>query len=303
MNIPFLVFPITMHEYKIEGEIVFQPAKFRLLHNEKEIKLSQKETEVLFLFCQNTQRVVERTVFLHQIWDDREGGDISLNKSVLTLRRKFESLGYLNGIDTIPRVGYMFRLDTAITEIIVPDLDSDYIHGNDRPTPISQEQGRTYHKGMVWLFFVLIGTLPFLIYKIHEIYVNPEKQTLLYKIAFENNLLKIIELADRQEAVNYKKFVALLPLNKKLTISVSNLAISFIENRYGDNTWSKVFILDQKNNIQAQLACIANYINKASTTPTKKYDAQEHPPPLSSMHHPFIRNGFIVHAWVKKQTT
>lgn len=277
-----------MTEYKIEDTITFQPAKFRLFKNDKEIKLSQKESEVLALLCKNTQHVVERKVFLHNIWGNREGGDISLNQSVLTLRRKFESLGYLNGIDTIPRIGYMFRLKTITIEVKISDRKDGPRHNMESATSPLLDQRHIaespYKRVMLTLLFVLMGILPFFLFKIHNAYVNNEQRALSYRKAYENKFVTILELADLKHMVNYKDFLSLLPLNKKMQISISNLAISFIEETDGNQMWSNVFILDQKNNINTQLICIAKYLQQIPTV-TEKDDtmfffasASEHGP-------------------------
>ncbi|MGL5390945.1 MAG: winged helix-turn-helix domain-containing protein [Shewanella sp.] len=108
-----------MIEYQIENAIVFQPARFRLVYNEIEKKLSKTETKVLLLLCKYALNVVERGVFLRDIWDDREGSDANLNKSVLNLRRKFQILGYVSSIETVPRVGYMLRLNAFAIEAMM----------------------------------------------------------------------------------------------------------------------------------------------------------------------------------------
>ncbi|MFQ1931674.1 transcriptional regulator [Aeromonas veronii] len=266
MKIPFSVLFITMHEYKIEGAIVFQSVKFRLLHNEKEIKLSQKETEVLFLLCQNAQHVVERKVFLHEIWDNREGGDISLNKSVLTLRRKLESLGYLNGIDTIPRVGYMLRLNALAIEVVAPELELV----NEQPeitSHLSAEEKKPsarYKRSLPYLFLMVAGFLSFLLYQLYVLYIGKEASPLAYKTAYESPSLTIIEMADLNQSVNYPEFISRLPPNKRMQFSISNSAISLIQENTDHQSWPRIFIKDPNTNINTQLTCIANYIKNTS---------------------------------------
>ncbi|OXX34397.1 winged helix-turn-helix domain-containing protein, partial [Vibrio sp. V14_P6S14T42] len=98
-------------QYKHSDKFIFEPETFRLILETKELKLSHKESAVLEQLCSNAMRVVERRTLLTQIWGDRESSDISLNKNILLLRRKFESIGIKNAIDTVPRVGYILKLD------------------------------------------------------------------------------------------------------------------------------------------------------------------------------------------------
>ncbi|HFG1639978.1 TPA: transcriptional regulator, partial [Vibrio cholerae] len=103
-------------KYKYSDVFTFDPETFRIIIDSKEIKckeikLSQNECAVLELLCSNAMRVVERNLMLSEIWRGSESSDISLNKSILLLRRKFESIGIKNSIDTVPRVGYILKLD------------------------------------------------------------------------------------------------------------------------------------------------------------------------------------------------
>lgn len=255
-------------EYKIEDVILFQPAKFRLLYNEKEIQLSQKEAEVLQLLCKHAQHVVERKIFLHEIWDNREGGGISLNKCVLTLRRKFESLGYLDGINTIPRIGYMFRLNIAAIDVVTPELDGDTVKGINSPySPLPQKRKTTvlrYECRPLYLFFILVGLLPFLFYKIDSFNMSEKANVISYKKAYGSPSLNIIEMANLHHKINYAEFISRLPSNKNMLVSISNTAISLIGDNNGSQSWSNVFILDPNTNINIQLTCIADYIGETS---------------------------------------
>lgn len=98
-------------QYKYADKFIFEPETFRLILKTKEIKLSHKESSVLALLCMNANKVVDRRTMLTEIWGDRESSDISLNKNILLLRRKFESIGIKNAIDTIPRIGYILKLE------------------------------------------------------------------------------------------------------------------------------------------------------------------------------------------------
>ncbi|MDR6997450.1 DNA-binding winged helix-turn-helix (wHTH) protein [Aeromonas salmonicida] len=97
--------------YIINNNITFESKRYRLVINNKEITLSQKETELLEMLCISSLAVVERNHLLQSIWGSSESADIGLNKNILMLRRKFESIGINNAIKTIPRIGYMLLLE------------------------------------------------------------------------------------------------------------------------------------------------------------------------------------------------
>ncbi|MGL6562903.1 winged helix-turn-helix domain-containing protein [Aeromonas hydrophila] len=97
--------------YIINNNITFESKRYRLVINNKEITLSQKETELLEMLCISSLAVVERNQLLQSIWGSSESADIGLNKNILMLRRKFESIGINNAIKTIPRIGYMLLLE------------------------------------------------------------------------------------------------------------------------------------------------------------------------------------------------
>ncbi len=97
-------------QYKHSDTFIFEPETFRLVLETKEIKLSLKESAVLQKLCEDSMRVVDRRAMLTDIWGDSESSDISLNKTILQLRRKFESIGLNGVIDTVPRVGYILKI-------------------------------------------------------------------------------------------------------------------------------------------------------------------------------------------------
>ncbi|MDM5074116.1 winged helix-turn-helix domain-containing protein, partial [Aeromonas bestiarum] len=94
--------------YKIAEEIFFSAAIFRLSKGEKDIKLSNKEAELLEMLCDEAGSVIPRNILQEALWPNQDNTDTNLNRQILSLRRKLESFGLLNSIDTIPRVGYIF---------------------------------------------------------------------------------------------------------------------------------------------------------------------------------------------------
>lgn len=110
-----------MNEHYVIGDsFILEPDRYRLLSHDKETPLSQKETELLVLLCVSSLSVVERNYLLDSIWKNSESGDIGLNKNILMLRRKFESLGIKNAIQTVPRIGYMLLLEAKVVTVDNP---------------------------------------------------------------------------------------------------------------------------------------------------------------------------------------
>jgi DNA-binding winged helix-turn-helix (wHTH) protein len=267
-----------MVEYNIEGVLLFQPASFRFFYHEKEIQLSQKETEVLQLLCRHQQQVVERKRFMQEVWGDKEGADTSLNKSILTLRRKFESLGYLDAINTVPRVGYMLRLNALAIEVATAEQES----AAEQPEITSQvpadfpaegKKPSTRHKrSLPYLTVIVAGLLSVLLYRLYALYIGKEASPLAYKTAYKSPSLTILEMADLKQSVNYQTFISRLPSDHRMLVSISNTAISLLDHRNGPQSWVKVFIKDPNININNQLACIADYITEHSSVADKDAD-------------------------------
>src|SRR5512133_196502 len=100
---------------------VFGPFRFdrdeRLLSREgKQVPLSPKLTETLFLLVQNAGHLVNKEELMKRVWPDAFVEDGNLNKNISVLRK---TLGHWNGgqeyIETIPKGGYRFV--GAVTEI------------------------------------------------------------------------------------------------------------------------------------------------------------------------------------------
>lgn len=110
---------------------VLQCERYSLVKSCREVQLSHKEAEVLKILCTNSLSVVERGEFLESVWGGSESGDIGLNKSILMLRRKFESLGITKSIQTVPRIGYMLLLESK-EEIAEDILKKDLVREGEK---------------------------------------------------------------------------------------------------------------------------------------------------------------------------
>ncbi|WP_181364314.1 winged helix-turn-helix domain-containing protein, partial [Aeromonas sp. HMWF016] len=100
----------THLKFIIDSQITFLPHLFQISTESHVVQLSQKETALLELLCATPTAPVERSTIIKEIWNDQAASDIGLNKAILGLRRKFESLGARDAIRTIPRVGYVLNV-------------------------------------------------------------------------------------------------------------------------------------------------------------------------------------------------
>ena len=91
--------------YKIAEDIFFSAAIFRISKGDKDIKLSNKEAELLEMLCDEAGTVIPRSKLQDALWPNQDNTDTNLNRQILSLRRKLESFGLMDAIDTIPRVG------------------------------------------------------------------------------------------------------------------------------------------------------------------------------------------------------
>lgn len=75
-------------------------------------RLSKMEVEVLKVLCVHAGKTVTRQFLFEEAWVNNTGNNGHLNRVILLLRRKFESLGAHEIIKTIPRVGYSIERAT-----------------------------------------------------------------------------------------------------------------------------------------------------------------------------------------------
>ncbi|ATL98239.1 hypothetical protein CK910_06850 [Aeromonas sp. CA23] len=108
--------------YLLGDTLVFTPALYLVSKHDpsqpREIQLSQKESQLLDYLCQRPGQVAARTDIIAELWNDSESSDVGLNKNILMIRRKLESLGAAQAIRTVPRVGY--TLELTVTDATEP---------------------------------------------------------------------------------------------------------------------------------------------------------------------------------------
>jgi two-component system response regulator MprA len=105
--------PLRSHGVNDDGEVlwladvVLDRRTREVRRSGRQIKLTQTEFNLLALFLQHPDRVLERPQIFLQVWGfDFAAGSNTLNVHVRNLRLK---LGSPQLIETVPRVGYMLR--------------------------------------------------------------------------------------------------------------------------------------------------------------------------------------------------
>lgn len=100
-----LLMPASTREYTI-GRLKFFPSENRLLKDDEEIILTQKETSLLHFFCEHANKVLRREDILNYVWGKN---DYFLGRSMdvyVTRLRKLLKKEEDVFIETIPQAGY-----------------------------------------------------------------------------------------------------------------------------------------------------------------------------------------------------
>ncbi|WP_265435884.1 winged helix-turn-helix domain-containing protein, partial [Aeromonas media] len=106
-----------MARYVIARKITFNPHLYTLGNTDgHDLRLSSKESEVLELLCQHQATTVTRQFLFEHAWPNGSGTDGHLNRIILLLRRKFDVLGEVDAIKTVPKVGYILADAVAFIE-------------------------------------------------------------------------------------------------------------------------------------------------------------------------------------------
>jgi DNA-binding response OmpR family regulator len=93
------------------GNVVLDAGSRRVMVREREVGLTPKEFELLFLLMKHPGRVLERNVLLDRVWgEDFRGDPQTLHVHIRWLREKIEAHpGRPQHIETVHGVGYRFR--------------------------------------------------------------------------------------------------------------------------------------------------------------------------------------------------
>jgi DNA-binding response OmpR family regulator len=102
--------PFVQKEFKL-GSITFSPGLYELHIRDTTIKLSNREAQVLTIFCQNKNQVVSRQELLLKIWgDDSFFNSRTLDVYVRKLREYLSSENKIE-IITLKGKGYHIRVE------------------------------------------------------------------------------------------------------------------------------------------------------------------------------------------------
>lgn len=251
---------------------IFDPGSYKLtqMSRNKEIRLSYKEASVLALLCMNAQQVVRRDFLLTEIWHDGVGCDSNLNKSILRLRRKFESIGLLDAISTVPRVGYMLSLPV---ERVYINAEQSFL--DEKIDTVSKETLINTSRASGIASFLKKNTLiVFLLFVLFAILLIPN-----YNGNFKNSVVvdKIIPIRtlgkkndgryvfytnDIDSPTQYIYFESLIDKSKLFYVLLSRRALSYVDVDVKTGlTLQKIFFIDRNQDIKLQLNCIAKHIN------------------------------------------
>ncbi|EOX4359850.1 transcriptional regulator [Vibrio cholerae] len=272
-------------QYKHSDTFIFEPETFRLVLETKEIKLSHKESAVLQQLCENAMRVVDRRTMLTDIWGDSESSDISLNKTILQLRRKFESIGISSAIDTIPRVGYMLKLPIEILqgdllahrEEILEEHTEDLREESTEITASTTKHHALKRGKLVIATAVTLLTFLFAFITVKLGLLASDSQQAKPDILIDkpNNQEqgRTLLYAENVSESDHDKYMALSKyVNENLSYYAiaSKSALSFINlDTKRNKIWQKTFLMDPNREISTQVKCIANYINDYKAQPIK----------------------------------
>ena len=96
--------------FQIEG-LTYYPERLEMEHDEKKEYVTKKEGELVELLVEAYPNIVTREAILNKLWDNENFvDDNTLSVNVTRLRRKFQDLGFENGIITIRGKGYRLSL-------------------------------------------------------------------------------------------------------------------------------------------------------------------------------------------------
>ncbi|WP_378080779.1 transcriptional regulator [Aeromonas bestiarum] len=251
--------------YKIAEEIFFSAAIFRLSKGEKDIKLSNKEAELLEMLCDEAGSVIPRNILQEALWPNQDNTDTNLNRQILSLRRKLESFGLLNSIDTIPRVGYIFCAPIEVTgeaENTEVRAETPAASPRARRQYSRRKYDRYFNPKRIMLFALLIVVVASL-------------AAFIYHYSNENTLRTInlghVSLYTTSETENALKLKidTLAPLVKRVphyedervSILIGKEAISYfsIDNKNKELS-ENIFLLRSGHSIAEELQCVMTTI-------------------------------------------
>ncbi|WP_323083775.1 winged helix-turn-helix domain-containing protein, partial [Aeromonas jandaei] len=240
--------------YRINDVTIFIPSLCKLQAAEKEIKLSNKEAELLDRLCQKAGSIVLRHELLELLWPRQDSANASLNRVVSSLRRKFDALGHGNVVETFPRVGYLVSAD-----IVIISQDEYQQENNDIQTHFTEKRHLFY--GWTTAIITAFSIFTFLLTdnKSHQP-VLPElisehiKSTSVYivKDSFKDEKSIIMDtLKHISKSIHLQ--------DNHLSLLIGKKTISYISmNNKNKNTINRVYLIKDNQSIHEQISCITN---------------------------------------------
>ncbi|WP_421205573.1 winged helix-turn-helix domain-containing protein [Aeromonas sp. 601027] len=272
--------------YHIGDDITFIPSRYCLVKERgdatREVHLSQKECQLLEFFCEHPQQVMSREEFISALWNNSESSDAGLNKNILMIRRKLESLGVMDSIRTVPRVGYMMDLTILKEELIIDDAPDTVTHDAlvgelvdetdtgrdlfDEPPLLQPAWHRSrviLKRGiMVSLLLGLLGLLVlagwFLLAEEESLPYLTKKITtrhgIIYRVDGANPPISsaTLEMIDKASAQSAES---------EYRMMIADHLISLVSYEGDRPLWEKVYFVQHDASLEPQLRCIAQHLS------------------------------------------
>ena len=105
-----MLIPQTHSEIKI-GKMVFYPGEMKLVYDDKNIPLTQRESELLEFFCTHPNKALKREDILTHVWGKN---DYFLGRSMdvfVTKLRKYLKAEPTVNLETVHNVGFRFNIE------------------------------------------------------------------------------------------------------------------------------------------------------------------------------------------------
>ncbi|MCF7741565.1 winged helix-turn-helix domain-containing protein [Aeromonas veronii] len=266
--------------YKIAEDIFFSAAIFRISKGDKDIKLSNKEAELLEMLCDEAGTVIPRSKLQDALWPNQDNTDTNLNRQILSLRRKLESFGLMDAIDTIPRVGYMFCAPIELageTEEPAPAEEIQAPMPSHAPQARRQYTRRKYDRYFspkrILLFALLLVSLTSL-------------AIVIYNYATANTLrtinlgqISLYMTSETEKALNVKidSLTHLIkPVSRKadeqISILVGKEAISYFSiNNSNKKLSENIFLLRSGHPVAEEVQCVITTMNQQGNNVSNNY--------------------------------
>lgn len=98
------------------GTFILDVPERRLWRGDEVVQLVPKQFDLLLYFVANAGRVTKKTEILDAVWPDTFVEETTLARNVSWLRKLIEDDGGKRLIETVPKVGYRFTPDVAISD-------------------------------------------------------------------------------------------------------------------------------------------------------------------------------------------